>query len=389
MIRPEKALEIVLDREITVKSEELPLNDCFNRILAEDVVSGVELPPFNKSAMDGFAFTPSENYSKYRIIEDIAAGSVPEKDLGPSECSRIMTGAMVPNGATNVIRVEFTSESDGFMTISKPDEYVNICKVGENLKIGQSVLGKGTLIRPQEIATLACIGKNQVKVSKKPVIGVINTGSEIIEAGGTAGKGQIFNSNGPQLCAQINTMNVELKYYGIVQDEKELIRAIIKKAFSECDFILLSGGVSMGDYDFVPDVLKELGVLLHFEKVAIKPGKPTVFGDKDGKFFFGLPGNPVSTFVIFEYFVKPLIYKTMGYEHTPQIAKGKTNRDFFRKNSQRVEYVPVYFYGDKITLPDYHGSGHINIMTESNALICIEQGIHEIKKGTEIDVRFL
>lgn len=389
MLLPEQALDIVLNRKISCRKEEISLSDSLNRVLAEDVLSEIELPPFDKAAMDGFAYCPEEGVTRYLIVECIAAGEVPEKTLSSGECSRIMTGAMVPRGATHVIRVEFTTEDNGYMHVTEPDEYVNIARAGENLKTGQRVLEKGTLIRPQEIATLASIGKDRVSVSARPLIGIINTGTEIVEPGSKTRPGQIYNSNGPQLCAQVKSLQVGCRYYGIVHDDMDSIREVIGKAFEECDFILLSGGVSMGDFDFVPGLLKEAGVKLHFEKIAIKPGKPTVFGEKEGRFFFGLPGNPVSTFVIFEYFVKPLIYAAMGHCYVPQTARGYTDRDFHRLNSQRVEFVPVHFSGTRIMLPDYKGSGHINALTQANALIRVDQGVHDLIKGTEVDVRLL
>jgi molybdopterin molybdotransferase len=255
------------------------------------------------------------------------------------------------------------------------------------VKTGDSVLQAGTLIRPQEVAILASLGLASVPVYKKPRVGILATGSEIVEPGRELSSGQIYNSNAYSLSAQLYRVGAEVEYDGIAADDESGITKQVTRLFEKCDVVIISGGVSMGDYDYVPGILEELGVKLYFQKVAIKPGKPTVFGVKDGRFFFGLPGNPVSTFVIFEIFVKPFLYRMMGHDYRPNLIKAVMKHDFKRKKSGRTAFVPVKFGDGFVEVVEYHGSAHIVALAKANGLLQIPSGINEVLKGTTIDVR--
>ncbi|OGI26948.1 MAG: hypothetical protein A2287_10850 [Candidatus Melainabacteria bacterium RIFOXYA12_FULL_32_12] len=387
MIHPDKALEIILQEKGSLKKERVETISSLGRIIAEDIYSNIDYPAFNKSAMDGFAYNSSDNSTVFKVVETIPAGYVPQKNIGQGECYRIMTGAMVPDSADKVVRFEYTEEKNEFIRIIKQEKGTNICYKGENIKKGDKVFQSGTKIRPQEIATLSTLGLAEISAYKQPVIGLITTGSEIIDPGNEVVPGKIYNSNGPQLYSQIVSVPAVCRYYGIVEDEESVITRFFEKSFEECDIVIISGGVSKGDYDFVPQVLKKLSVDLKFEQIAVKPGKPLVFGQKEQTFVFGLPGNPVSTFISFEIFVKPLIFKMMGYDFKPNIYRGELSQTIKRKNADRVEYKPVHFDGKYVKHVEYHGSGHISALINSNALIRFEQGISELKKGETADVR--
>ncbi|MFH0702417.1 MAG: molybdopterin molybdotransferase MoeA [bacterium] len=390
MIHPDKAFEIIINSKINLenlKKENIPVINAQGRVIAEDIYSSIDYPAFNKSAMDGFTYNSSDNSEIFKVIETVPAGFIAEKNIGHGECYRIMTGAKVPADADRVVRFEYVDEKDDFIKIIKQEKGTNICYQAEDLKKNDKILKTGTLIRSQEIATMSMLGLAEVSVYKQPVAGLIITGSEIIDQGKEMEQGKIYNSNGPQLYSQIVSMPILCKYYGVVKDEESLIAEFFEKAFEECDIIVVSGGVSMGDYDFVPHILKKLSVDLKFEQVAVKPGKALLFGQKNKTFVFGLPGNPVSTFISFEMFVKPLIFKMMGHDFKPVIYKGKLAETIKRKNPDRLEYRPVYFDGRHIHKIEYHGSGHISALINSNAIIRIEQGISEIKKDEIIDVR--
>jgi len=385
MIHPDKAFEIIQNVKVNIKTEIIPVTESLGRVLANDIFSTSDSPPFDKSAMDGFAYNSEDGGKKLKSIETIAAGQIPLKEIQSGECSKIMTGAMIPKGADKVVKIEncFIEKN---IIIFKKEENDNIIKKGENLKIGDKVIKKG-IIRPQEIGVLSSLGLAEIEVAKQPLVGVITTGTELKNPGEKLEAGQIYNSNGFQITAQIRAMNCTAKYFGTVPDDMEKTFQIIKDAIDECDVLILSGGVSMGDFDFVPKMLERNGVNILLHKVAVKPGKPTLFGEKNGKFIFGLPGNPVSTFVIFEIFIKPFLYKIMGIEFAPNIQKGTLSQTIKRKNTERVELKPVIFKNGIINPVKYHGSSHLNILSQTNALIKMEQGISAIVEGSMIDVR--
>jgi len=385
MIQLNKAVEIMQSMEVKVRTEKIPVTKSLGRVLAEDVFSGLDSPPFAKSAMDGFAYNSDDEGNELKIIETIPAGHIPQKEIKAGECSKIMTGAMIPKGADKVVKIENCTIGDGCVRFQK-EKNDNIIKKGENLKTGEKVLEK-CIIRPQEIGILSSLGLAEIEVARQPLTGVITTGTELKNPGKKLEPGQIYNSNGYQISAQIEKMNCKAKYFGTVPDDPEKTFLIIKNAMEECDVLILSGGVSMGDFDFVPKMLERNGVDILLHKVAIKPGKPTLFGEKNGKFVFGLPGNPVSTFIIFEVFIKPFLFKMMGLDFVPHIQKGILSATIKRKRTERVEYFPVLFTKGEIFPVKYHGSAHLNLLGRTNALIKIEQGISAIIEGSEIDVR--
>ena len=385
MIHPDKAFEIIKKIEWKKETEIIPIDESLGRVLAEDIEATLDSPPFDKSAMDGFAYNSSDSGKKLKIIGSIAAGENSDLEIKPGECVKIMTGAMIPKGANRVVKIENCTTENGFLTFIE-ESIDNIIKKGENLKAGEIVLKK-CVIEPQHIGILASSGIAEVKVAKQPLVGIITTGTELKNPGEKLERGQIYNSNGFQITAQVKAMNCKAKYYGTVPDDKEKTKQIIFNALSECDVLILSGGVSKGDFDFVPNMLQENGVEILFHRVAIKPGRPTLFGRKENKFVFGLPGNPVSTFTIFEVFVKPFLYQLMGFEFKPTFFRGILSEKISRKRTERVEYRPVIYRNGFIEPLPYHGSSHLNSLAFANALIKIDKGISEIKKGTTLDVR--
>ncbi len=386
LLHPDEGLKIILEDNMNVIKEKIAVSDGLSRVIVEDVTSMIDSPPFDKSAMDGYAYNKDDVSDRYKIIEVIPAGSVPKKSVGKGECSKIMTGAMIPSGANSVVRVEYTEESNGYMMLKNKD-YDNIAYKGENLKKGDVILHRGTLIKAQHIGILSSFGFSEIQVAKQPLIGIVTTGSELVKPGEVIKDGQIYNSNAPQLIAQTETINVKSKYFGTVSDKLSETIDLLDKAISESDVLLISGGVSKGDYDYVPKALDELNVNIKFRKWLVKPGFPTVFGKKGGKYIFGLPGNPVSTFVIFEIFVKPLIFKLMGHNYIPYFVEGKLSEDFTRRNSERVEFRPIVIEDGVINQLKYHGSGHINALAQANGLMRIERGVNKLSKGVSLSVR--
>ncbi|MFC1586223.1 gephyrin-like molybdotransferase Glp [Fibrobacterota bacterium] len=387
MITFEEAKEITLRAAKRLPAEKVPLQESRGRILAEDIHSDLDLPVQDLSAMDGFACRRSDLGAPLEIIETIPAGSMPKKSVGPGQCSRIMTGAAVPRGADLVVMYEHTREENGMVTAEQKSGKTNIRRRAEDIKEGDCVLRAGTRIHAAEIAVLASVGCASVPVSVAPLVGVIATGDELVEPGEKPDGACIRNSNSYQLCAQIEQMNCRPRYFGIGGDKPEELDRLLKTAMAQCDVILLSGGVSMGDFDYVPDVLRRNNIELLFEKVSVKPGKPTVFGLGRDTFLFGLPGNPVSTLVCFEMLVKPFLFQLLGHSLRPLTVRAKLEQDLKRKKAGRSEFVPVKLTPDgKVQRLEYHGSGHIHAYTRANGVIYVPRGIESLAAGTGVDV---
>ncbi|MHC4337253.1 MAG: molybdopterin molybdotransferase MoeA [Planctomycetota bacterium] len=238
------------------------------------------------------------------------------------------------------------------------------------------------------MAVLASVGHTQPLVAQRPRVAVIATGDELVEPASKPGPSQIRNSNSFQLAAQVTAVGAMATNCGIAADTKEVLDNMVKNAIAENDVVILSGGVSVGDYDLVRQILKVNNVKLLFEKVAVKPGKPTVFGVCDEAFCFGLPGNPVSSFVMFELLVKPFLFKMMGHGFKPLPEQGVLEETVSRKKTERYSWLPIVFTKNgKVAVVEYHGSAHVNALCEADGLLCVRAGVAEIKEGTSVVVR--
>lgn len=389
MITYEQALEIVKANIRLLATEKVEMMKSLNRVLREDIFSDMNMPPFDKSAMDGYACRREDIANELEVVETIQAGYQPKFEIGKNQCAKIMTGAMIPKGADCVIIVEDVVEiSEKLIKFKKDKTPNNICYIGEDVVRGQNLISAGTRITEKEIASLALTGCVLPVVSVKPRVGIITTGDEIIEPINVPKESQIRNTNAYQLLAQCENFGCKAKYYGIVKDTEEEISAAIIKAKEESDLILLTGGVSMGEFDLVPAILKKTGFELLFEKVAVQPGKPTVFGKCENTFVFGMPGNPVSSFIVFEFFVKEFLAGLMGLKSYYKILRSEMAFDFKRKRNERLARIPVKINEEgKVEAIEYHGSAHISSLSFADGIIAIPIGVSEIKKGTIVDVR--
>ncbi len=389
MIQLDKAFETVINTAFLTSSEIISFSDSLNRILAEDIVSDTDLPPFNKSTVDGFACRKEDINHELELIETIPAGQVPAKRISVDQCSKIMTGALIPPGADYVFMVEDSGVlGSGRIKCSGTVTKDNISKKGEDVKKESIVLRSGRQIRPQDIAVMAAVGHTSVVVSKLPRVGIISSGNELVEPHEAPGKSQIRNTNAYQLLTQVQRSGGKGKYYGIARDDAEETFAIISTAINDCDLVLVSGGVSMGDFDFVPSVLERAGVNILFSKIAVQPGKPTIFGTHPKALVFGLPGNPVSSFVQFELLVRPLISKMMGFQWQPIDVIFPMKDRYTRKSSDRMALLPVIITDEGFVVPvEFHGSAHISALPDADGIIAIPVGIHSIEKGEQVSVR--
>jgi molybdopterin molybdotransferase len=389
MLTIEEALRIINKTVTPLETERLSLNTSLRRILAEDVFADMDMPPFNKSAMDGFACRQQDLGNILEIVGEIPAGSVSKISIGKNQCARIMTGAQVPDGADFVLMKEHAGEIEkGKIQRTKEVSRANICYVGEDVKAGKIILKKGERLLPAHIAMLASVGHINPLVYKIPSVAVLSTGNELVEPDEIPGISKTRNSNGVQLVSQSLLYGLHADYLGIVKDNEELLETTLSTAIEKHQVTLISGGVSVGDYDFVPKILKQLGVEIMFHGVKAKPGKHMLFGRKGNHFIFGMPGNPVSSYVQFEIMVKPLLNKLMGNADETNFLFCPLDADIKRKNTDEINFVPMVFMANGSALPiEYHGSAHIHAYTKAHGIMELHSGISELKKGEIVRVR--
>ncbi len=391
MISFDEAYEVVMDRAVNTATESVALADSSGRVLAEDVVSDINMPPFDKSAMDGYACRREDLSNPLDVIEIIPAGAWPKNLIGPNQFSKIMTGAPAPEGADCVIMIEHTEMiNETSIRFVEEETKGNICFQGEDVQVGDVVLMKGARVLPQHVAVMAGVGCAQPLVFVRPRVGVISTGSELVVPDAQPDKAQIRDSNSGQLTAQVQRMGAVATNYGIAIDTEEAIDTVFKKAVSENDVVILSGGVSVGDFDLAPEVLKKNGIELLFDEVAIQPGRPSTFGVGESVRVFGLPGNPVSTFVQFEMLLKPFLFKMMGCEARPTTVQAILDVPLKRKRASRTSVIPVEFtQPGHVTAIDYHGSAHIAAMCRTQGFVLFPKDLTYLEKGTLVDARLL
>jgi len=398
MISVDTAVKIVTDVIEPLPAKTVPFESALGLCLAQDVRSDIDMPPFDRSAMDGYAVIAEDTVRapiELTVIEDIAAGYMPTIKVMCGQASKIMTGAAVPEGADAVVKVEETedlSANNRVKILRAIDRGRNISKMGEDMKVGQVVLHKGMPIRPQEIGILATVGKARVEVFPTPTVGIISTGTELVDVESKPSTAQIRNSNGYSLAAQARRLKVDIEILGIVKDTKEDISRIMHRGLQK-DILILSGGVSMGEYDLVGDVMKDLNTQIYFEKVALRPGKPVIFGKKDKTLIFALPGNPVASFVTFELFIYPAIRKMMGFPTLHRTTvKASLEVEILVKRKRR-EYRPALLRMHNnqwfVSPVEWHGSADLLSTTRANCLLIVREDAEKLSVGQLVDVILL
>lgn len=393
-----EAIERVVSQDIYTKQIEVPLENSVNYILAEDIVATYEIPRFNKSPYDGFALrsrdtegASGDHRITFTVVDHIGAGLVSEKEVGPFEAVRIMTGAEMPKGADAVVMLEQTVEDEQSFTIRKSfTAYENVSLKGEETQIGDTVLNKGQQINPGAIAVLATYGYTQVKVFDKPSIGVIATGSELLEVGDDLEPGKIRNSNGPMIVALSQKFNLDVASYQIQEDDLKSSIQVVKDAMSKHDIVITTGGVSVGDFDYLPQIYDEINAEVLFNKIAMRPGSVTTVAVADGKYLFGLSGNPSACFTGFELYVKPAVLHMMGATAVyPQIIQATLMEDLTKANPfTRFVRATATFNGKSMTVvpSGFNKSGAVVAIAHSNAMIMLPGGTRGYQKGYTVDV---
>lgn len=400
MISVDEALKNIIKDIKVLQPVEVGLMDSLGLVLAEDVHSPIDIPIFDNSAMDGYALIDTDitNATKespvvLEVIADLAAGYVSEKNITNGKAIRIMTGAPVPDGANAVIMVEKTKKENGKVKIFQPvKKHENIRFAGEDVKKNELVLSEGKVLRAADIGLLASIGKIKVKTYPKPKVAIISTGDELIEIDKPLLPGKIRNSNAYSLASLVYENGGIPIILGIAKDTAEQVSAKVKEGLKVADILVTSGGVSVGDYDMVKNVLNSLGEML-FWKVAMKPAKPLAFGMIDGKPMFGLPGNPTSSMVSFEQFVMPAILKMGGRKKITRQKIKAILTDDIKKKPGRRNFVRVdltcrgntYF----ASLSGGQGSGMLKSMTRAQGLLILPEDTENAKSGEVYDVQVL
>jgi len=413
MISVEQALEKILGYVDTLNDEESPILDCLGQVLAEDIYSDIDVPPLDNAAVDGYAVQSKDTRGAsqqsprfLRVIDMVAAGSISRSELKPGTAIRIMTGAPTPKGADSVVRFEDTDETQrkgspteiGILVEIKPGK--NIRRAGEDIARGKLVLSRGTIIRPSEIGVLASLGRSVVRVTRRPTVAILATGDELVEVSQPLPAGKIYNSNAYSVAAMVRRYGGIPKLLGIALDSEDSVVAGLQQGL-DADMLITIGGVSVGDYDVVKNVLAKQGEI-GFWTVRIKPGKPVAFGmikgrDRAGGVtnipHIGLPGNPVSSMVTFELFARPAILKMMGKKILTKptieavIEEPIVNTDGRRIFSRAVVEKRSGQYFARLTGPQ--GSGILTSMTSANGLVIVPEDKPGVKKGDIVQVIML
>ena len=401
MIRVQEAKFIIKNHIFPLEMENVPLAQAENRVLAQDITATFPMPRFDNSAMDGFAVRSSdtikasqENPISLKIICVSSAGSPSMLALNTGECIQCMTGAKIPDGADAVIMVEDTSgfsDEDSVQIFLEAHPEKHIRKKGEEIQKGDSLIPKGTCITPSEIGTLATFGYGDIAVAKKPRIAIFGTGNELVEPGKELKEGEIYNSNLYVFGELVEKSGAEITMRDVIKDDKASLRSFLSEALETSDIVISSGGVSMGRYDYVRDVILELGVKEHFWKVAQKPGKPLFFGTGRDTMIFGLPGNPVSSYIGFMEWVWPAIETMLGKKENSPLM-GILKETFPRETiKHRFLFGKAWLQDGKLVCrPSTKvGSHMLSSSLEANCILSSEPGDGQLQPGDEIRVNIL
>ncbi|MBT8490024.1 MAG: molybdopterin molybdotransferase MoeA [Deltaproteobacteria bacterium] len=400
MITVSEALHTILRAVSSVGIERVNILSALGRVLAEDIYARRTIPPTDNSAMDGYALiaedtmgATAEHPLLFDIIEDVPAGNMPQKIVGFAEATRIMTGAPTPEGVDAVVPVEDTElDGDRVKIFAEASMGQNIRSMGEDVKEGEVVIPRGAIIRPAETGMLAALGRSFVAVYQKPLVAILATGDELVDIDGELSPEKIISSNSYSGAAQVIECGGIPLQIGIAKDTKEDLTEKFKAAM-RADIIMSSAGVSVGDYDFVKDVMKEIGVMIDFHQVAQRPGKPFTFGTAGKKLVFGLPGNPVSSMITFEQYVRPTLLKMTGHKRIFRTTiKAILQEDIQKKKGLRYFLrVQVRYENGRFTAvtTGEQGSGILKSMVLANGIMVLPEDITSIKKGSEVMVQVI
>lgn len=385
MITVVEALEILNNIAICKNKIVLPLHLSKNYVLADEVYSPINMPPFKQSAMDGYAILVNKENS-YKIVGEIKAGDEVNLKLEEGQAVKIFTGAKVPNSANAVIQIEKCSVKEQLLFLEiEPKINQNIRPIGEQIQINEVALKKDTILNSAAIGFLAGLGITEVEVYKKPSVGIIVTGNELIQPGKPLTDGKVYESNGVMLHMAISDLTADITVYKVF-DEYQATKQIIEDAIALHDVLLISGGISVGDYDFVYESLQEIGVNTLFYKVNQKPGKPLFTGKFKDKIIFALPGNPAASLTCYYVYVAPILQKISGYPFSKKTPFYKKLAHDFTVNNTRSQFLKATFIDDFVTVLTHQQSSMLNTFALANCLIHLPEGNYDLTKGSKVDI---
>ena len=400
-----EAVRQIMNHQISGVTEYVSINESYGRYLSEDLIATSNVPHFDRAPYDGFAVrsidtleASQSNPVELKVIDHLGAGMVSAKTVGEKQAVRIMTGAMMPNGTDAVVMFEVAKdyEKNGvpYMSIKrKINKGTNVSFTGEDAKQGEVLVEKGTFINPGIQAMLATFGYNEVPVSKKPLIGLFATGTELLEVNEALEPGKIRNSNSYMIAAQIERAGGNVHYFGKLPDEFDTCFEAVKDALNEVDLLITTGGVSVGDFDYLPGIYEKLGAEVLFNKVAMRPGSVSTVAVYNGKILFGLSGNPSACYVGFELFARPII-RTQLFSNRPHLRKEKALLEVdFPKANPFTRFVRSATFIDegklKSTPSGLDKSNIIMSLAGANSLMILPGGTRGFKAGTEVEVLLL
>lgn len=393
----EQALDILKDYITPGKTERKSLEECLGLVLAEDVMAQLDMPPFSRSAQDGYAFRSkdSEGASKehpvrLKVTGKIYAGDFPKKEVNPGEAIRIMTGAMIPAGADCVLRQEDTDEGEEIVQIYKETEAgCSICFKGEEYKKGHILLRAGTKIDAAALAVASGNGIMELPVYARVKAAVVSSGSEVVEPGTPLTPGKIYNTNTIYMKARLKQLGANVVMTWTVGDELGIMREALNEAASQSELVVTTGGVSVGQKDLTEEALLSIGAKILFHGIAVKPGMPTLAAEKNGVLFLGLSGNPFSAAIPFEMFVREILAVKMGDLDLKLRKETLTAVTGFSKDSRKRRFLRGKADGKEVWLPDQQANGQMRSMVGCNCLIDIPAGSGPVKAGDRVEVFWL
>lgn len=393
-----ESISRIMQHVTPLNAETIALEHAVGRVLAEPIVARNSIPPFDRSPYDGFAIRAAnsvgasgENRVLFTVIGEIGAGHVVEQPVGEFEAYRIMTGAQIPEDADAVVMFEQTVESSNGFTIRKEFKVgENVSYKGEDAAEGERLIEAGTRIHAGTIALLATFGYAQVNVATRPVVGILSTGTELLDVSDELVPGKIRNSNGPMVKAQLERLGVPFQVYGTEIDDLDACTDVVKQALSETDALITTGGVSVGDYDYLPKIYERLGATVLFNKVSMRPGSVTTVAVLGNKLLFGLSGNPSACFTGFELFARPALLSMMGdtAPYMPRM-KARLSEDFTKPNPF-TRFVRAVWHmsenGISVAPAGFNKSNAVSSIARGNCLIVLPSGTRGFTAGDEVDV---
>lgn len=396
-----EAVRLVMEHIHIIGTEMVPLEQTYGRILAQPIIAQHDVPSFNRSPYDGFAVraqdtagASGDNRVAFGVIGEIGAGYVANRAIGDGEAYRIMTGAPIPDNADAIVMLEQTVEQAGGFTLRKPfSPGENISFKGEDAKEGELLIEAGTVIHPGTVALLATFGYANVEVTKRPNVGILSTGTELLGVDEELVPGKIRNSNGPMIAAQLDRMGIRYQSYGMQADDLDACAIIVEQALAETDILITTGGVSVGDYDYLPAIYERLGAKVLFNKVAMRPGSVTTVAVLGNQLLFGLSGNPSACFTGFELFARPAIIGMMGgtAPYMPRMT-AKLGEDFVKPNpfTRFVRAIWDITPGGMVAVPaGFNKSNAVSSIARGNCIIVLPSGTRGFVTGAEVDILLL